>query len=131
MSRVIHFVIPRNNPYVEMLGFLSRLKQKTNSSKNGVNPNLYVSHLKCIKVNRATSNHIVAMLEGAKLWKSNTHGVLCSFMGYRFYEDSKLPDNHFLLEYEYKRIPDDTGFPNTFPISYTSNTQRGAASIDR
>ena len=131
ISRTKFFSIPTYNSHVEFVSFRAGLRFTSSSisiTKNSMNR----GHLKRIYINQYTADRILAVVQEARAWPNNQHGVVVGFLHYKFYLNNELENNTYLLDYWVKPLPsveDGYGFPG-FLMS-EGNHVRGATVIDR
>lgn len=95
-----YFPIPRSDAHVELVGFLASIRSP------------YGASLKRISINQFTADRIRESVPEAHLWPANQHGVVLSFLQYKFRLDNELSNFEFEVEYRYQQADSDaTLFP--------------------
>lgn len=93
-----YFPIPRANAHVELVSFLASIRSPYNSS------------LKHISINQFTADRIHESVPEARLWPVNQHGIVLSFLQYRFRLDNELTNFEFHVEYRYQAAESDLAY---------------------
>lgn len=128
-----HFSIPSHNAHVDFVSFLASLRtySRGTSIVSSVSPSYYAGYLKRIYINQFTADRILQAVSDSRGWSSNQHGVVVSFLHYKFWLNNELKDFEFGLDYDIRALvgQNEGEFPGIFHSE--GNHQRGASMIDR